>query len=106
MSTNLSNLLNPLYVRSLYPNPILTTRGRIAFFQFNSIQFNSIQFNSIQFITIEFLSKESKKTKTHNEFQTSTKQQVAKMNKQREDRIFEMLFHVHEKSRGAHFLDL
>ena len=36
---------------------------------------------------------------------TFTEEEVAKMNKQTEDKILEMLLHIHEKSIGAHPLD-
>ena len=36
---------------------------------------------------------------------TFTEEEVAKMNKQMEDRILEMLYHMHDKSKGPHPLD-
>ena len=45
------------------------------------------------------------KRKQPDEPSTFTEEEVAKMNKQTEDKILEMLLHVHEKSTGAHPLD-
>ena len=49
--------------------------------------------------------KKTKKRKQPDEPRTCTEEEVAKMNKQTEDKILEMLLHVHEKSTGAHPLD-
>ena len=49
--------------------------------------------------------KKTKKRKQPDEPRTFTEEEVAKMDKQTEDKILEMLLHVHEKSTRAHPFD-